>query len=90
MEKGNKQRRVYFTDRCKIVLNKYLESRAGNSEYLFCSSRKPYKKLTNRGLEIIVKKIGIKIGDICIHLFRHFCYKSLIKDPIEINAIGSF
>ncbi|MFQ9545966.1 MAG: site-specific tyrosine recombinase/integron integrase [Clostridium sp.] len=90
--KGNKQRRIYFNDRCKIVLNKYLKNRAGNSEYLFCSSRKPYGKITNRGLEIIVKKIGekTKVGiHLHPHLFRHtFATKALNQGiPIEIVQI---
>ncbi len=87
--KGNKQRRVYFTDRCKIVLNKYLKNRTSNSEYLFCSSRSPYKKLTNRGMEIIIKKIGekTKVGiHLYPHLFRHtFATKTLNQGmPIEM------
>ena len=56
--KGNKERRVYFTERCKRAIINYLnerEEKGIHSEYLFCSTKapsnkkintKPYKKIT--------------------------------------------
>ena len=72
--KGDKERRVYFTERCKRALNNYLKAREDNSEYLFVTDRKPYRKISPRGMQRIVKIMKIKAGlDINIHphIFRH-------------------
>lgn len=84
--KGNKERRVYFTERCKRAIINYLKEREENgivSEYLFCSSKapknrkintEPYPKLNNRGYQVIVDKMQ-KMANIEMritpHTFRH-------------------
>ena len=84
--KGNKERRVYFTERCKRAILNYLREREEQgiiSEYLFCSSKapkkksintEPYNKLNNRGYQVIVDKMQ-KMANIEMritpHTFRH-------------------
>lgn len=85
--KGNKQRRVYFNDRTKIVLEKYLNSRKGECEYLFCSCRRPYNKLKQRAVQLIIGKIEEKTNPgkhLYPHIFRHtFATKALNYMPLE-------
>ncbi|MDY3373303.1 MAG: tyrosine-type recombinase/integrase [Terrisporobacter othiniensis] len=72
--KGNKERRVYFTERCKRAIMNYLKERSDNTDYLFVSSRAPYKKLNNRGYQVIVDKMQKMANiemNITPHTFRH-------------------
>ena len=80
--KGNKERRVYFTERCKRSTLNYLREREEQgiiSEYLFCSSKAPkkksintelYKKLNNRGYQVIVDKMQ-KMANIEMRITPH-------------------
>lgn len=70
--KGNKERIVFFSNRAKIHLKKYLKSRNDNCEALFVTDRKEYRRLSNRGIQRTIKSIGIRIGldDIHCHQFR--------------------
>lgn len=72
--KGNKERKVYFTERCKRALLNYLKDRKDNCEYLFITDVRPYRKLSERGMQRIVKVMKIKSGldrNIHPHIFRH-------------------
>lgn len=72
--KGNKERRVYFTERCKRAILNYLKERTDNTEYLFVSKKAPYKKLNNRGYQVIVKNMQRMANiemNITPHTFRH-------------------
>lgn len=60
--KGNKERKVYFSDECKVVLRMYLNSREDNKPYLFVSHNKPYNKLGKVGIEHMIRSIGEKAG----------------------------
>lgn len=66
--KGNKERRVYFNQRTKVILRKYLEFRDWRSEYLFCNMRGKHGKIGTRALQGMVKKMGERVG---IHLYPH-------------------
>jgi integrase/recombinase XerD len=85
--KGNKQRRVYFNDRTKIVLEKYLSNRKGQCEYLFCGSRRPYTQLKQRAIQLIINKIEKKTEpgrNLHPHIFRHtFATRALKYMPLE-------
>lgn len=85
--KGNKQRRIYFNDRTKIVLEKYLSNRLGNCEYLFCGCKKPYNRLQERAIQVIIKNIEEKTNlgrNLYPHIFRHtFATKALNYMPLE-------
>ena len=70
--KGNKQREVYFDARTKIHLMQYLNIRKDDNKALFVSKNKPHQRLSISGIELIVRKIGVKtdVNRVHPHKFR--------------------
>lgn len=72
--KGRKERKVYFSPKCKILLQKYLSNRTDECIALFATIRRPVHRLQGRGIEVIIKKIADRVEDgnnIYPHLLRH-------------------
>lgn len=72
--KGNKERKVYFSTKAKILLKKYIASRDDETEALFVGVRRPHGRLGKRAIEKEIKKIAANAGfdkSVFPHLFRH-------------------
>lgn len=60
--KGSKDRIVFFTEKCKIFLKQYLESRTDDCEALFVTSKYPISRVGTRTLERDIKTIALRAG----------------------------
>ncbi|MDD3225817.1 MAG: tyrosine-type recombinase/integrase [Clostridium sp.] len=74
--KGDKQRIVFFSDKTKVYLKKYIdeERRRDNDPALFVSENFPYNRLSRRGIELVVHNIAVRAGfnkSVYPHLLRH-------------------
>lgn len=88
--KGKKHRISYLNSRATLALTKYLESRNFDSEYVFCSLRKPHNKISIREVERIIKKLKIKnnIDDTCTpHIIRHTMATDALNNGMSIEEI---
>ena len=87
--KGNKQRKVYFDAKTKIHLKQYLDSRRDDNPALFVSLLKPYNRLEISGVEIMLRKIGRKIGadKVHPHKFRRTLATKAIDKGMPIEQV---
>lgn len=96
--KGNKERFVYFTGKCKVRLEEYLKTRSdivrdGISQLgipLFASNDKNAHRLHKSGVSLIIKTLG-KLANVLrlhCHLFRATFATNLANMGIDINIIA--
>lgn len=72
--KGNKERKVYFSVKAKILLLKYIEERKDECEALIVTVKEPYRRLGHRAIQTAIKKIAARVEfdrSVHTHLFRH-------------------
>lgn len=79
--KGDKERRVYFDSVTKIHLKRYLNSRDDDNDALFVSKLKPHNRLEISGVEIMLRKLGRKLGITRIH--PHKFRRTLATNAID-------
>lgn len=88
--KGNKERIVYFSTKAKLHIQEYLNTRLGESEFLFISEKIPYQHIKVRALQLIVAKIK-KRADVqervhC-HKFRRTQATRLLNSGMRIEGV---
>ena len=91
--KGRKHRTSFLNAKAEVALIQYLESRDDDSEYLFVSSRKPYKQLTKHGVERVVRIISDKVSNnvgkhITPHILRHTTATTALHSGMPIADIS--
>lgn len=87
--KGGKQRKVYFDSKTKIHLQHYLDSRIDKNEALFVSMFKPFNRLQISGVEIMLRKLGIKtnISKVHPHRFRRTLATKAIDKGMPVEQV---
>lgn len=88
--KGNKERKVYFSPKAKILIQKYLKNRKGKNNALFISTKKPYNRIGGRAIEKEIKNISNRAGfdkSIFPHLMRHSFATNNLNKGMNITTI---
>ncbi|MBW8383944.1 MAG: tyrosine-type recombinase/integrase [Youngiibacter sp.] len=94
--KGNKERMIYFTDKTKIYLKRYIMDRGIlDHQALFVGERLPHARLGSRAIEKIIGQLGVNANlgkPIYPHLLRHTMatlgYKAGIPLPVIQELLG--
>lgn len=88
--KGNKFREVFFSVKCKLYLEEYIDTRTDKNESLFVGERSPYNPLQKTGFEKAISKIGTRSGinrSVYPHILRHSFATHALQQGMDITQI---
>ncbi|WP_059049040.1 tyrosine-type recombinase/integrase [Paenibacillus senegalimassiliensis] len=88
--KGNKEREVYFSFKAMYHLDRYLSSRSDDCEALMVTERRPFRRLSRRGIQreidVIAKAAGLA-GKVSPHVLRHTFATLTLNNGAELVAV---
>lgn len=88
--KGSKERIVYFSTKAKLHIQEYLNTRVGESEYLFISEKGLHGHIKVRTLQLIISKIKDRTGvqeRVHCHKFRRTQATRLLNQGMRIEGV---
>jgi integrase/recombinase XerD len=88
--KGDKERTVYFSFKAVYHLKKYLATRFDQENALFVTLRKPYRRLSGRGIQREIKAIAERTSikkNIHPHVFRHTFATLMLGNGADLVAV---
>ncbi|WP_246092734.1 tyrosine-type recombinase/integrase [Terrilactibacillus laevilacticus] len=88
--KGSKEREVYLSYKAMYHLKKYLDSRNDECDALFVTTRRPFRRMSNRAIEREINIIGknAKLTKrLYPHLLRHTFATLTLNNGADITAI---
>lgn len=87
---GNKEREVYFSFKAMYHLNRYLASRNDDCEALMVTERRPFRRLSRRGIQreidVIARAAGLG-GKVSPHVLRHTFATLTLNNGAELVAV---
>ena len=91
--KGKKHRISFINAKAQITLQEYLNSRDDDCEYLFATSRKPYRQMNKDGIEKIVRIISNRASEsigkrITPHILRHTTATTALRNGMPVADIS--
>jgi len=89
--KGNKIRKVFFTPKCKLYIQEYLETRPAKSDSLFASYRYPYDPIGKPGLERALSRIVARTNiekSVSPHVLRHTMTSANVQHGMDLLTVS--
>lgn len=92
--KGNREDKVYFSYKAKVLLEKYLKTRVDKNDALFVSTKAPYSRLGVRGIERAIEKIkknaGLADVKVTPHTLRHCKATHSLNKGVKLEVVQKF
>jgi len=88
--KGDKERTVYFSFKAMYHLQKYLKKRSDTVDALFVTVRRPYRRLSAKGIQREVKMIPKRSEvkkNVHPHVFRHTFATLMLNNGADLVAV---
>lgn len=88
--KGSKEREVFFSFKALYHLKKYLMTRLDDEPALFVTERKPYRRLSPRGIQREITIIAARAGlekRVSPHVLRHTFATLTLNNGAELAAV---
>lgn len=85
--KGNKERRVYLSEKASYYLKQYLATRTDDCPSLIASERTPIRRLTSEGIQYQIRKIKKASGidkNLHPHIMRHTFAQLSLDNGMEL------
>lgn len=91
--KGRKERPVYFNGEAAVHLTEYLASRTDNNPALFVSSRKPFNRITDNGVRVMLKgltQMDSRLKGVAInpHKWRRQFVTDLLEKDVPLTLVA--
>lgn len=88
--KGKKHRTSYLNARAIVALNEYLQTRKGESEYVICENRAPFRPISPRSYQKRIKSLKERAGiesNVTPHIIRHTTATDAIDKGMPIEQV---
>lgn len=91
--KGKKHRVSFLNAKAEVTLRKYLDGRKDECEYIFASSRRPFRQMHKDGIEKIVRTVSARASDklgrqVTPHVLRHTTATTALRSGMPIEDIS--
>lgn len=88
--KGAKERVTYINPAAAFWLQKYLSERADENPALFVSLYSPHERLTKKGIEHLLHRIGARAGvsNVHPHRFRRTCATNALNRGMPLEQVA--
>lgn len=88
--KGSKEHITYMNPQCIFWLKQYLNTRNDDNPALFVSLNEPHQRLSKKGIEDMLKRLGKRAGvtNVHPHRFRRTCATNALNRGMPLEQVS--